>query len=199
LRPGEHLTLFGRLHGLDRAAARRRAAELLAALGLGEHARVPALQLSGGLKRKLLVGNALVAEPPILILDEPTTGLDPHSRREVWGLLSSLRGQGTTILITTHYMEEAESLCDRVAVMGSGRILAQGTIEELRGLCRNRYKATYGEGNGTQRQTLYGSTYEEVAEELARQDVREYAIGKTTLEDLYMELTSRPLEEAQHA
>ena len=199
LRPGEHLTLFGRLHGLDRATAKRRAAELVAALGLSEHTRIPALQLSGGLKRKLLVGNALIAEPPVLVLDEPTTGLDPHSRREVWSLIESQRGRGTTVLVTTHYMEEAEALCDQVAVMGGGRILAMGTIEELRGLCRNRYKATFGEANGNQRQTLYGSTYEDVAAELARRDIHEYAIGKTTLEDLYLELTSRPLEEARHA
>lgn len=199
LRPGEHLALFGRLHGLDRRTAQRRASELVAALGLSEHARVPALRLSGGLKRKLLVGNALVAEPPVLILDEPTTGLDPHSRREVWGLIGSQRGRGTTVLVTTHYMEEAEALCDQVAVMGGGRILAMGTIEELRGLCRNRYKATFGGENGNQRQTLYGSTYEDVAAELAQRDIHEYSIGKTTLEDLYLELTSRSPEEAPHA
>jgi len=195
LKPGEHLMLFGRLHGLDRATARRRAAELVAALGLSGHTRVPAIQLSGGLKRKLLVGNALMAEPPVLILDEPTTGLDPHSRREVWALVRSLRGQGTTVLVTTHYMEEAEALCDQVAVMEGGSILALGTVEELRGLCRNRYKATFGGENGDQRETLYGSTYEAVVDELSRRGVHEYAIGKTTLEDLYLELTSRHLTE----
>jgi ABC-2 type transport system ATP-binding protein len=199
LRPGEHLSLFGRLHGLSRAAARRRADELVVALGLSEHTRVPALQLSGGLKRKLLVGNALMAEPPVLVLDEPTTGLDPHSRREVWALVGSERGRGTTVLVTTHYMEEAEALCDQVAVMGGGRILAVGTVDELRGLCRNRYKATFGGENGNQRQTLYGSTYEDVAAELSRRDIHEYSIGKTTLEDLYLELTSRSPEEAPHA
>ena len=195
LRPGEHLQRFARLHGLDRRTARHRASELLAALGLSEHANVPASRLSGGMKRKLLVGNALVAEPPVLILDEPTTGLDPHSRREVWELVSSLRGRGTTVLVTTHYMEEAETLCDRVAVMGRGRVLATGTVEELRNLCQNRYKATLGEGNGLQRETLYGTSYGEVVTELARRGITEYAIGKTTLEDLYLELTARPLDE----
>jgi ABC-2 type transport system ATP-binding protein len=199
LRPGEHLSLFGQLHGLDRTTAKRRAAELVGALGLSGHTRVPASQLSGGLKRKLLVGNALMAEPPVLILDEPTTGLDPHSRREVWALIESQRGRGTTVLVTTHYMEEAEALCEEVAVMGNGRILAVGTVEELRGLCRNRYKATIGDANGNQRQTLYGSTYEDVVGELTRRGVHEYAIGKTTLEDLYLELTARPLEDGRHA
>jgi ABC-2 type transport system ATP-binding protein len=199
LLPGEHLVLFGRLHGLSAAEAKRRAVELLAALGLTEHARVPAARLSGGLKRKLLVGNALVAQPPVLVLDEPTTGLDPHSRREVWDLLTSLRGRGTTILITTHYMEEAEELCDRVAIIARGSILAEGTVEELRGLCRNRFKATFGDENGVQRRTVYGSTHEEVVVELRRLAVQEYSIGKTTLEDLYLELTALRAEEVRHA
>jgi ABC-2 type transport system ATP-binding protein len=195
LRPGEHLSLFGRLHGLDGAAAQRRAAELVDALGLSDHARVPAERLSGGLKRKLLVGNALMAEPPVLVLDEPTTGLDPHSRREVWDLVRAARGRGATVLVTTHYMEEAEALCDRVAIIGGGRILAMGTVEELRALCRNRYKATFGGENGDQRQTLYGVTYEDLVRQLGRRDIQEYAIGKTTLEDVYLELTARPLSE----
>jgi ABC-2 type transport system ATP-binding protein len=140
-----------------------------------------------------------MAEPSLLVLDEPTTGLDPHSRREVWALLESLRGRGTTILITTHYMEEAEAICDRVAIIARGSIRAEGTVEELRSLCRNRYKATFGEENGVKRRTVYGSTLEEVAVELARLDIHEYAIGKTTLEDLYLELTSQHLEEGQYA
>lgn len=197
LKPAEHLKLFGRLHGLGRAAASNRADELLAALGLAGHIDVPAIRLSGGLKRKLLVGNALMAEPPVLILDEPTTGLDPHSRREVWALLEALSGRDTTVLITTHYMDEAEALCDSVAVIGNGRILAKGSIEELRGLCRNRYKATYGAGNGLRRQTLYGDTHEAVVDELARHDIQEYTIGKTTLEDVYLELTSHSLQEEE--
>jgi ABC-type multidrug transport system ATPase subunit len=199
LKPHEHLVLFGRLHGMSRSQARGRADELMAALGLEEHARVTAVRLSGGLKRKLLVGSALMAEPSLLVLDEPTTGLDPHSRREVWALLESLRGRGTTILITTHYMEEAEAICDRVAIIARGSIRAEGTVEELRSLCRNRYKATFGEENGVKRRTVYGSTLEEVAVELARLDIHEYAIGKTTLEDLYLELTSQHLEEGQYA
>jgi ABC-type multidrug transport system ATPase subunit len=97
-------------------------------------------------------------------------------------------------------MEEAEALCDRVAVMGDGRILALGTVEELRGQCRNRYKATFGGENGDQRETLYGSTYEAVVDELSRRGIHEYAIGKTTLEDLYLELTDRHLtENERHA
>ena len=195
LKPREHLLLFGRLHGLDRTTAQRRAAELLTALGLAEHARVPAERLSGGLKRKLLVGNALVAEPPVLVLDEPTTGLDPHSRREVWDLVRAARSRGATVLITTHYMEEAEAQCDQVAIIGDGRILAMGTVEELRSLCHDRYKVTFGGENGTQRQTLYAATYQDLVAQLGRRGIQEYTIGKTTLEDVYLELTARPLSE----
>ena len=195
LTPLEHLTFFGRLHGLDRASAQRRAQELVADLGLGDHARVPSSQLSGGLKRKLLVANALVSEPPVLILDEPTTGLDPHSRREVWALIRSFRGQGTTVLITTHYMEEAEALCDQVAIIDSGRILARGTVEELRALCRNRYKAIYEGDDGNRHQVIYGQSHEQVVEALNRRGVQEFTIAKTNLEDLYLELTARHLSE----
>ncbi len=195
LTPGEHLALFGRLHGLDRARAEQRAGQLMADLGLENHARVRADRLSGGLKRKLLVGNALISEPPVLILDEPTTGLDPHSRREVWGLIRSLRGQGTTVVITTHYMEEAESLCDEVAIIDCGRILARGTVDVLRARCRNRYKATFGSENGSHRQVVYGQSPEEVTAELARRGVQEFAVAKTNLEDLYLELTARHLLE----
>jgi ABC-2 type transport system ATP-binding protein len=194
LTPAEHLRLFGRLHGLSRTQAQRRAQELMAALDLEEHARVTANQLSGGLKRKLLVGNALVAEPPVLILDEPTTGLDPHSRREVWALIRDFSGRGATILITTHYMEEAEALCDEVAIISGGRILAQGTVEQLRARCRYRYKATFATRNGRE-EGFAGRSHEEVLDELGRRGIQEFAITKTSLEDLYLELTGAELRE----
>ena len=198
LRPGEHLALFGRLHGLSRALAGARAEALLDALGLREHVKKSSQELSGGLKRKLLVGIALMAEPPVLVLDEPTTGLDPHSRREVWGLLRSLRDQGTTVLITTHYMDEAEELSDTVAVIGAGRILALGTIDELRARCRNRYKGIF-EDHAGQRRVVYGITQREVVEQLEREGAIEYALTRTSLEDLYLELTGTELEEAEIA
>lgn len=192
LTPTEHLSLFGRLHGLSRSQAQRRAQELMAALDLEQHARVTVNQLSGGLKRKLLVGNALVAEPPVLVLDEPTTGLDPHSRREVWALIRGFSGRGATILITTHYMEEAEALCDEVAIISGGRILAQGTIDQLRARCRYRFKATFTATNGRE-EDVAGRSHEEVLDELASRGVREFAITKTSLEDLYLELTGAEL------
>jgi ABC-type multidrug transport system ATPase subunit len=154
------------------------------------------MHLSGGLTRKLLVGMALLSRPQILVLDEPTTGLDPNSRREVWSVIDSLRVDGATVLLTTHYMEEAEALCSRVAILGGGRILATGSVEEVRSLCSNRFKATYEE-NG-QRRTLYGVTHHEVVSQIEQLGVAEYAVTKTSLEDVYLELT-RPARESSHA
>ncbi len=193
LNPREHLALFGRMRGLSRRRAAERANELLETLGLTEHARKMSRDLSGGLKRKLLVGNALVGDPPVLVLDEPTTGLDPHSRREVWSVLRGLRGRGRTILITTHYMDEAEELCDEVVVISGGRIHARGTVEQLRARCRNQFKATYRNGEG--RGMVLGQTSDEVLGELARRGVDEYALARTDLEDVYIELTAEGLED----
>ena len=192
LKPREHLALFGRLRGLSRAEAGRRADDMIRVLGLGEHLGKTARMLSGGLKRKLLVGTALMGDPPILVLDEPTTGLDPHARREVWGLLRSLRGRGRTIVMTTHYMEEAEEMCDDIALISSGRIYVQGTVESLRARCQNRFKATYEDG--TNHATIAGSTSEEVLAELQRLGIEEFALTKASLEDVYMELTEEALE-----
>jgi ABC-type multidrug transport system ATPase subunit len=192
LTPRQHLEFFARLRGLSRGAARRRAAEIIDALALGPHVRKMSRELSGGLKRKLLVGNAIVGDPPVLVLDEPTTGLDPHARREVWAVLRALRSRSRTIVITTHYMEEAEELCDEVVLISAGRIRARGTVEDLRAQCAARYKATYRNGDGLQ--AVSGQSAEDVLAELARLGVDEYALAKTTLEDVYMELAAQSLE-----
>ncbi len=198
LQPKEHLALFGRFHGLSGRQADARAESLLDALDLRPHAAKASRELSGGLRRKLLVGIAMMAEPPLLVLDEPTTGLDPHSRREVWGLIRQQREQGTTVLITTHYMDEAEELSDSVAVIGSGRILATGTIDSLRARCRNRYKAAFEADDG-QRRTVYGVTQREVLDQLEAEAVAEYALSRTSLEDLYLELTGTETAESHGA
>lgn len=192
LRPREHLAFFGRMRGMSRAAASRRASDLIDMLGLSEHTGKMARQLSGGLKRKLLMGVALVGDPQVLVLDEPTTGLDPHSRREVWALLNALRGRGHTIIITTHYMEEAEELCDEVALISGGRIYVQGTVDDLRARCRNRFKATYETADG--RGLVEGESSDEVLAELARRGIETFSLSKTSLEDVYLELTAEALE-----
>jgi len=195
LHPREHLALFGRLHGLSGREAAERAEVLLDALDLRQHEKKAAMQLSGGLRRKLLVGIAMMAQPPVLILDEPTTGLDPHSRREVWALIRSMRDQGSTVLITTHYMDEAEELSDGVAVIGAGKILARGTVDQLRALCRNRYKGVFEDSSGA-RHIVYGTTQREVAEQLEREQAVEYSLMRASLEDLYLELTGQQLEDS---
>jgi ABC-2 type transport system ATP-binding protein len=189
LTPEEHLRLFGQLRGLNRSDARARAQELLHLLDLWEHRKKHSLHLSGGLKRKLLVGMAMVASPKVLVLDEPTTGLDPNARRQVWALIRSLKDEGASILLTTHNMEEAEAICSSVAILSGGRVLAKGTVEAIRGLCSNRFKGTYGTHGVVS--AVYGQTHAEVVGRLEALGVEEYAVARTSLEDLYLELTSK--------
>ena len=112
--------------------AARRAAQLIDAFGLSDRKNAMADQLSGGQARRLLIARALVHQPDVLFLDEPTAGLDPQTRANLWDILSVLHGQGQTILLTTHYMEEAEALCERIAVVDHGQILAEGTVDQLK-------------------------------------------------------------------
>ena len=110
------LRIFGKLRGLNSKDANRRAEELISDLRLEEHRNVVGMKLSGGLKRRVMVGLAALANPRLIIMDEPTTGLDPQSRRDLWTLLREYRERGSTILLTSHYMQKAESLCDRVGI-----------------------------------------------------------------------------------
>jgi lipooligosaccharide transport system ATP-binding protein len=127
----ENITVYARYFGIPRAVARQRAAELLDFVQLTERARDKVEPLSGGMKRRLTIARALVNEPDILLLDEPTTGLDPQARHLVWDRLFRLRQQGVTLVLTTHYMDEAEQLCDRLVVMDRGRIVAEGSPRSL--------------------------------------------------------------------
>ncbi|CAM5665495.1 ATP-binding cassette domain-containing protein [Streptomyces avidinii] len=133
LRTGtETLHMMGRLAGLSPRAARARADELLARFGLTEAAGRTAKTYSGGMRRRLDLAASLVSRPEVLFLDEPTTGLDPRSRQDLWELVRELRTDGTTVLLTTQYLEEADRLADRVAVLADGRIAAEGTPAELK-------------------------------------------------------------------
>ena len=126
-----NLLVYARYYDLPRQEALRRAQEALEFMELANRARSPIDTLSGGMKRRLLIARALINRPRLLILDEPATGLDPHARHLVWQRLRLLKSQGTTMVLSTHYMDEASHLCDRVAVMDKGRILATGTPREL--------------------------------------------------------------------
>ena len=127
----ENLTLYGRYFGLSRAECARRADELLEFAQLAERADEPVEPLSGGLKRRLTIARALINEPDLLLLDEPTTGLDPQARHLLWDRLYRLKQRGVTLVLTTHYMDEAEQLCDRLVVMDKAKIVAEGSPREL--------------------------------------------------------------------
>jgi ABC-2 type transport system ATP-binding protein len=126
------LVLQGRLYGLDKNAAKARAAEVLRALDLEAAADRPTGTYSGGMRRRLDVGLGIVHRPQVLFLDEPTTGLDPQARARMWDEIKALRELGTTVFLTTHYLEEADALCDRLAIIDHGTIVAEGTSDELK-------------------------------------------------------------------
>jgi len=131
LRVRENLVVYGRFFGLSRAECRARADELLAFVSLTDWADAKVEALSGGMKRRLTIARALVNSPRLLLLDEPTTGLDPQARHLVWERLFRLKQQGVTLVLTTHYMDEAEQLCDRLVVMDRGKIVAEGSPQAL--------------------------------------------------------------------
>jgi ABC-2 type transport system ATP-binding protein len=128
----ENLTLVGRLSHVDRATARARAGELLDQFRLSDAAHRPARTYSGGMRRRLDLAAALVSRPPVLLLDEPTTGLDPASRQDLWDVIESLVADGTSVLLTTQYLEEADRLAHRIVVVDRGQVVAEGTAAELK-------------------------------------------------------------------
>jgi len=128
----ENLILIGRLLGLKGPAVRQRATELLEAFGLSDAAGRLVKNYSGGMRRRLDLAASIVVTPQLMFLDEPTTGLDPRSRNQVWGIIRALVAEGTTILLCTQYLEEADQLCDRIAVIDRGRVIAEGTPGELK-------------------------------------------------------------------
>ncbi|MDR3662120.1 MAG: ATP-binding cassette domain-containing protein [Mycobacterium sp.] len=129
----ENLVLFCRLRGMRRQSARTRADELIEQFELAYAADRPVSTYSGGMRRRIDIAVSLVVPPKVLFLDEPTTGLDPRSRRDVWNLVSSLKEQNTTVLLTTQYLEEADVLSDSIVIVDSGRIIAEGTANDLKG------------------------------------------------------------------
>src|SRR6202012_176003 len=128
----ENLQMFGPLFDLSAADARRRANELLERFELADAADRPARTYSGGMRRRLDLASSLLTRPRVLFLDEPTTGLDPRSRNEIWAIVRDLRREGTTILLTTQYLEEADQLADEIAVIDHGRVIAEGTGNQLK-------------------------------------------------------------------
>ena len=216
LRVRDNLIVYGRYFGLPSALVRRRADELLAFAQLEDKAKAKVDDLSGGMKRRLTIARALINEPRILLLDEPTTGLDPQARHILWDRLFRLKESGTTLLLTTHYMDEAEQLCDRLVVVDKGTIMAEGTpaslireystreVLEVRfGSDRNAEVAPRLDGIGERVEVLPDRilVYSDDGEaELARLTERGLhpitsLVRRSSLEDVFLRLTGRSLIE----
>lgn len=127
----ENLLVFSRYFGIKKSDAEKRIEKLLNFVELTDKRNEKVTDLSGGMKRKLIIARSLINNPQLIILDEPTTGLDPQARRKIWGMIEDLKKDGKTIILTTHYMEEAEKLCDRIYIMDSGKIITSGNPKEL--------------------------------------------------------------------
>ena len=128
----ENLVIFGRLLGLGRSEAKQKAADLLEEFGLTKAAKRPLKNFSGGMRRRLDLAASLIAQPPLIFLDEPTTGLDPRTRAQMWDTIRRLVDTGSTVLLTTQYLDEADQLADRIAVIDNGKVVAEGTPDELK-------------------------------------------------------------------
>jgi len=184
LTPRESVTHMGRLYPNPRSTD-----ELLAVVGLEDKADVKPRTLSGGMRRRLDVALALVGSPELVFLDEPTTGFDPEARRQFWALIESLRADGITIVLTTHYLDEAEHLADRIAIISDGRLAALDTPAGLRAMATDAV-VTWREG-GTQRRVVTPTPTATLRELFATTEgeVTDLAVTKPSLEDVYLSIT----------
>lgn len=179
----------GRLYYMTKKEIRRKSDELLEFVGLDQYRHRVIRHLSGGMKRKLMVCRALMTEPEILLLDEPTAGMDAISRRQMWNLLRQLHGKGITILLTTHYIDEAQSLCDRIALIDHGKL---DTIDTPDALINELGPYAVDEMREDTLHTRYFHHRDEAIEWLSSSD-RETALRNTTLEDVFVERIGRGL------
>ena len=214
----ENLSLIGRVHRIDSKELRKRSEELLETVGLLERAKDRVGKFSGGMKRRLNLIMALVPDPEILFLDEPTLGLDPQSRRAIWDYIAELKGK-KTILLTTHYLEEADVLSDRVGIIDEGKIVALGTPDELKknisetntmiisaenlsaeaieGLRTSDRYAEVDSASGNLRVSGKDLNFREIMDYLHSQGivVRSAALEQPTLEDVFLQITGKELRE----
>jgi len=218
----ENLILLGRLLGLRRPAAKARAGELLDAFGLAESAGKLVKHYSGGMRRRLDIAASIVVTPALMFLDEPTTGLDPRSRNQVWGIIRALVAEGTTILLCTQYLEEADQLAEGIAVIDRGRVIAEGTPGQLKASVgsgtlhvrlldpeqRPQAEQVLARGLGSVTREADPAALSaacpnadrgaEVVAELARGGVRiaAFSLGQPSLDEVFLALTGHPAEEA---
>jgi ABC-2 type transport system ATP-binding protein len=199
MRVREHLELFGRLKGLSKHGAVRAAAEVLEDLGLSAQAGRRVGALSGGQRRRILIGLALLGRPPLLILDEPTTGLDPTSRRAVWRVLRRAVERGASVVLSTHYMEEAESLSDRIAIISAGQVIAVGTVAQLLARLERSYRLSYHDAADPSELCVFRyAAFADVQRHIERLGLSEYSIARASLEDVYFELAGEPFPGDDH-
>ena len=194
----QHLRIFAKLKGVKPGDSAAVADRLIQELELTDHRNVEVNNLSGGLKRRVLLGIASVGRPAVMVLDEPTTGLDPQSRRNLWGVLRRARERGAFVLITTHSMEEAEALCDRVGIIQDGKVLALDTVSNLRTNHGYQFKVTYfpnespsesANGPAGEPVTIYGADDQELIAKMQEKGIQQFSVWKTSLEDVYLNMT----------
>jgi ABC-2 type transport system ATP-binding protein len=189
-----HLELFARLKGLSGRASADDTLRLAEELNLVPQLQTRVGRLSAGQRRRVLIGLALLGNPPLLVLDEPTTGLDPASRRTVWQVLERIVDSGTSIILSTHYIEEAERLSDRVAIIAEGALLACGTIPELLSRIHDSYRLSYHDPDdaAAPMQVRRCATFKDVHTQIDRLALAEYSVARASLEDVYFALAGTP-------
>jgi ABC-2 type transport system ATP-binding protein len=187
----EHLELFARLKGLSKREARQQTDRLIIEMGLAAEKEKRVGNLSGGQRRRILIGLALLGRPPLLVLDEPTTGLDPASRQDVWRSVRVAVDCGATVILSTHYMEEAAALSDRIGIISAGRLIALGSLDELFGRLEKSYRVSYRDPlDPFNKPTVHlFATFAAAQAHVAREQLSEYSIARASLEDVYFKLT----------
>lgn len=218
----ENLIMMGRLYHLTKQSAKARADELLEEFSLVDAADRPVRTYSGGMRRRLDLAVSLIATPPIIFLDEPTTGLDPRSRIAMWEIIDNLKKQGSTILLTTQYLEEADQLADRIVVIDGGKVIAEGTAKELKSkVGKDRLELTFEnaasykkalaivDGQGSDHDgaeftitTIINDTNKDVSKVLndltaAKIKIASMAVHKPTLDDVFLSLTGKVTKEEE--
>jgi ABC-2 type transport system ATP-binding protein len=209
LTPKEHVEEYLRVRGASGETARSRAHEVLEAMGMLPYENEIGYRLSGGLQQRTLVAMILATEAPFLFLDEPTLGMDPFARRQVWEVIRRATRKGSTILLTTHYLDEAEQLSEELAIIEGGRILYRGKVPELKAGLRREVRVEFSGGFSAEELAPFGKVYPtnggmavltaraQVREltDLAIARGREVTVGPVTLEEAFLELVGRRIEE----
>jgi ABC-2 type transport system ATP-binding protein len=191
----ENMELQGRLHHIPTAERKKRTAELFEYVGLTKQRKKMIPELSGGMKKAAMIARALIHKPKVLFLDEPTVGLDVQARRRMWDLIRSLNNDGTTIFLTTHYIEEAEALCQRVGIINEGHLIALGTPMELRKKVGMATVEVLGEGKFTRYEHFPNREAANRYAQSLPSDTKAIVLRDSSLEDVFVKLTGKKVAE----